>query len=146
VLDPPVVEHARSLSAATPRPKESRLDGVLGMTRQSTRSFAIKLDDGEEVRGVLLDGAEEAPRLRDVGPAVFRPSGRLLRLDARAIIPCAEQSAFWSKLPKAKPTRASHIRQRLPQTATTGVNAFFGRWAAGPVGDDALVELLDAGR
>ncbi|HVJ93911.1 MAG TPA: hypothetical protein VM580_29175, partial [Labilithrix sp.] len=105
-----------------------------------------------EVRGVLLDGDVTqarslfGKRVSVQGSAVFRPSGRLLRLDARAIVPCAEQSAFWSKLPKAKPTSASHARQRLPQTASTGVNAFFGRWAAGPVGDDAVLELLDAGR
>ena len=152
VLDPPVIEHARSLSAATPRPKESRVDGVLDMIRQSTRSFAIKLDDGEEIRGVLLDGDVTqarslfGKRVSVQGSAVFRPSGRLLRLDARAIVPCGEQSAFWSKLPKAKPTSASHVRQRLPQTATTGVNAFFGRWSAGAIGDDALLELLDTGR
>lgn len=81
VLDPPVIELARSLSAATPRPKESRVDGVLDMIRQSTRSFAIKLDDGEEVRGVLLDGDVTqarslfGKRVSVQGSAVFRPSG-----------------------------------------------------------------------
>jgi len=85
VLDPPVLEHARSLSAATPRPKESRVDGVLDMIRQSTRSFAIKLDDGEEARGVLLDGDVTqarslfGKRVSVQGSAAFRPFGRLLR-------------------------------------------------------------------
>lgn len=155
VLDPPVIEHARSLSAATPRPKESRVDGVLDMIRQSTRSFAIKLDGGEEARGVLLEGdvTRDVAQARGLfgkrvsvqGSAVFRPSGRLLRLDAREIVPCAEPSAFWSRLPKAKPPSASHDRQRLPQTATS-VNAFFGRWSASALDDDALLELLDTGR
>lgn len=130
-------------------PKESRVDGVLDMLRQSTRAFTIELDDGEEVRGVLLEGDVTqarsllGKRVSVQGSAVFRPSGRLLRLDARAIVPCSEQSAFWSKIPKAKPTSASRVRQRLPQTTRTGVNAFFGRWSESPIDDDALLELLD---
>jgi hypothetical protein len=146
-LNAPVLEHARSLSAATPRPREARVDGVLDMMRQSTRSFAIRLDDGEEVRGVLLDGdvvqarSLFGKRVSVQGQAVFRPSGRLLRIDARALVASAEQSAFWSKLPKATPSGRSRARQRQPQTATTGVNAFFGRWP-GDESDEVLLGLL----
>jgi hypothetical protein len=146
-LNQPVLEHARALSAATPRPREARIVGVLDMIRQSTQSFALRLDDGEEVRGVMAEGDVGqartlfGKRVTVQGQAVFRPSGRLLRIDARALMESTDESAFWSKLPNAAPSGRPRARQRLPQTATTGVNAFFGRWP-GDESDDALLGLL----
>ncbi len=152
LVDSPVLEQAQSLDDATPAPKEARVDGVLDMIRQSTRSFAIKLDSGEELRGVLLEGdvtqarALFGQRVSVQGSAIFRPSGRLLRLDGRAIVACTEKNAFWSKLPQAKSTKPTHARQPGPLGATRGVNAFFGRWAENSASDDALLDLLHTGR
>ena len=56
VITPAVVESARRLSHDTPQPQQTRLVGKLDMIRDSTNSFAIKLKDGQEVRGVLTDG------------------------------------------------------------------------------------------
>jgi hypothetical protein len=152
VLDPPLMQHARALSAATPRSREVRIDGVLDMIRQSTRSIGIKLDDGEEVRGILVDGdvgqarSLFGKRVSVQGSAVFRPSGRLLRVDAKAMVPCEGGSGFWSKLPRAKAPTLANVRQRSLQTASNGVNAFFGRWSTGSLGDEELLELLGAGQ
>jgi hypothetical protein len=150
-VNQPVIDHARSLSAATPRPRESRVVGVLDMIRQSTQSFAVRLADGEEVRGVLVEG--DVGQIRGLfgkrvtiqGQAVFRPSGRLLRMDARAVIATEDESAFWSKAPNAAPSGRPRARQREPQTATTGVNAFFGRWPSDQ-SDDTLLGLLRGDR
>ena len=38
-------------------PRRVRLCGVLDMVRASTQTFALKLDDGQEARGSLTDGA-----------------------------------------------------------------------------------------
>ena len=120
------------------------------MLRHSTRAFALKLDSGDELRGVLVDGdvsqarALFGKRVSVQGAAIFRASGRLLRLDGRAIVPCTENTAFWSKLPQAKAPRANQ-RPVASVTAGSGVNAFFGRWAGTTTSDTDLLDLLRAG-
>jgi hypothetical protein len=104
------------------------------MLRISTRAFAIQLDDGTEVRGVLLEGDVVAlralvnERVLVLGRAVYRRSGRVLRLDADSLEPGAGLPPFWSKIPGSleRPSLAA-ARHREPQTSTSGVNAFFGR-------------------
>jgi hypothetical protein len=56
VVTPAVVEIARNLYANTPLPQQVCLVGQLDMLRASTQSFAILLDDGQEIRGVMMEG------------------------------------------------------------------------------------------
>ena len=62
------------------------------------------------------------------GTAVYKPSGRLLRIDALLVEPNAEDSTLWSVIPPPR-KRKIDIRQILkPQGPTSGVSAFFGTW------------------
>ncbi|MFS8066978.1 MAG: hypothetical protein ACMG6S_11455 [Byssovorax sp.] len=148
VLDHTTVEIARRLSEATPKNRPVRVVGRLDMLRVSTQSFAIHLDDGNEVRGVLTDGNASAlramvnERVLVLGRAVYRPSGRVLRLDADSVEPGAGLPSIWSKVPGplARPVHAASD-YRKPQTSTSGVNAFFGKWP-GPESDEELIALL----
>ncbi|XYI04294.1 hypothetical protein ACMHYB_58455 [Sorangium sp. So ce1128] len=128
-----------------------RIAGLLDMVRVSTQSFAIKLDDGEEIRGVLTGGSVDAAgvllnrRVLVHGRAVYRPSGRILRLDAERIEDGEGVSGFWSKVPKPIFGRRFDPRALYrPQTATTGVNAIFGKWPGDETDeefDQAIKEL-----
>lgn len=148
VLDQATVEIARRLSEATPKSRQVRVVGRLDMLRMSTQSFAIHLDDGNEVRGVLTDGNAIAlralvnERVLVLGRAVYRPSGRVLRLDADSVEAGAGQPSIWSKVPRPllRPARAA-ADYRKPQTASSGVNAFFGKWP-GPETEEELLALL----
>lgn len=140
------IENARRLGSEAPPGRRVRVVGVLDMIRESTQSFAIRIDSGEEVRGVLAEGdlSTVAPlfnkRAAAEGVAVFRPSGGFLRMDAEAIVPGEGVSALFSRIPT--PLSRTTLRkewQRL-QTPFTGVNAFFGRWP----GDESEEELLAA--
>ena len=148
VLDQATVETARRLSEATPKSRQVRVVGRLDMVRVSTQSFAIHLDDGSEVRGVLTDGNVSAmralvnERVLVLGRAVYRPSGRVLRLDADSVEAGAGQPSFWSKIPGplVRPARAA-ADFRKPQTSKSGVNAFFGKWP-GPETEEELLAML----
>lgn len=148
VLDQATVETARRLSEATPKSRQVRVVGRLDMVRVSTQSFAIHLDDGSEVRGVLTDGNVSAmralvnERVLVLGRAVYRPSGRVLRLDADSVEAGAGQSSIWSKVPGplVRPARAA-ADLRKPQTSKSGVNAFFGKWP-GPETEEELLAML----
>lgn len=146
VLAASTVENARRLGAEAPPGRRSRVVGVLDMIRDSTQSFAIRIDSGEEVRGVLVDGDLNAvaplfnKRVAVEGIAVFRPSGGFLRLDADAIVEPEGVSELFSRIPTPLSRTIRKQDLRRPQTPSTGVNAFFGRWP----GEESEEEILAA--
>ena len=116
------------------------------MIEVSTQTFALELDTGERVRGVLQQGSvADAKMLIDqrvlvLGMAVYRPSGRLLRIDAESMSSGQDESPIWSKTPEPirRTIHVSEVRQR--QTARSGAAAIFGKWP----GDETEEELLEA--
>ena len=75
------------------------------------------------------------------GLAVFRPSGRLLRIEAEGIEPAAEADlGVWSRQPR--PTFAALAEHHLfqAQGPRTGINAIIGQWP----GDETEEEFLAA--
>jgi hypothetical protein len=144
-LDIMVAKNARLLSDQTPAPRQVRIIGKLDMVRHSTRSFALLLASGQEVRGVL---EERDPELlqkyfgREItvfGKAIYRPSGSLLRLDGEEIVDTTEGRGAFSSIPEAlsKPFRA----ERKLHAGKTGVAAFFGTWPGEETDDELLAAL-----
>lgn len=127
------VQSASRLVEHVPRPRAVRVVGLLDMLRASTQSFALRLDGGEQVHGVLVAGdiAEATPlfkkRVLVVGRAVYRPSGRLLRIDAEAMEEGEGQPSLWSKVPAPLSRPAGGAQYRQPQSPGSGAGAFFGR-------------------
>jgi len=148
-LNRAVVESARELIQRTPQPQPVRVVGKLDMVRHSTRSFALKLEDGSEVHGVLEDH-QHTDALREwfgqrvliLGKAVYRPSGSLLRLDAHSLESGEGQPALFSKVPP--PRRGAPPRPR-PVPAGQGWKAFsayFGQWP-GTETDEEWAAILE---
>lgn len=144
-LDESVISVARELSSATPRSQAARVMGRLDMIRASTRSFALQLHDGTEIRGVLTEG--EMDELADlfqrdvlvIGRAVFRPSGNLLRIDATEFHPASEGDRFFSASPHPhkRPLDVREVSRK--QERRRGVAAIFGQWPG-----DETDEEIDA--
>jgi hypothetical protein len=140
------IQAAERLYAETPAPQRVRVAGRLDMIWQSRQGFVLKLDDGNDVRGVLVEG--DLCDLKDLfnqrvvvhGRAVYRPSGRLLRLDAELIEAGPNESAFWSRIPPPKGRKLDLKQIQQPQTPKTGAAALFGKWP----GDETEADLLDA--
>src|SRR5439155_10482257 len=136
---------ATRLGAITPPSRQVRLAGVLDMIRYSTRSFSVRVESGEEIRGVM-ESAESLERLREffgkpvlvLARAVYRPSGWFLRVDALALEDGAGAPAVFAKTPPPQTTRPPVPGKFRPAEAgKRGVAAFFGTWP----GDETDGEL-----
>ena len=106
-FDETLTEAAESLRRQTPPSRRVRLCGKLDMMGVSRKVMGLYLEDGTPV--TALWNADDFTGLssflgKDVaieGLAMFRPSGKLLRIDADAIAPAEAKDAFFSKLPLA---------------------------------------------
>jgi hypothetical protein len=147
VLDPAVIAAASGLAHSTPEPEQTRITGKLDMIRASTQSFALKLGDGQEVRGVLCDG--DVADLADLfekevlvfGRAIYRPSGKLLRIDAEGVQKATEKDAFFARLPKGRQPRFNLRDVMREQQHKKGLAAIMGKWP-GTESDDEVERAL----
>jgi hypothetical protein len=151
VVDQKTLENARLLESETPLPQKVRISGVLDMIRRSSQGFELVLDDGMKVRGVLIEGEMDSlkplfgQRVLVQGTAVYRPSGRPLRIDAGLVEPSGVDSGLWAAFP---PPRRRKLDTKLllkPQSAKTGVSAFYGTWPGDETDEEwnEIVEGLD---
>lgn len=128
-FDDGFTEAAESLRRETPAPRRVRLCGKLDMLGVSRKVMGLYLEDGTPVTG--LWNAEDFTGLaehlgKDVtieGMAMFRPSGRLLRIDADAIAAAGPKDSFFSKLPLAGSGTdyAVKLRARPGESAYAGL-------------------------
>jgi hypothetical protein len=145
-LSPPVIETARRFYDETPEPRRVRIVGVLDMVRISNQTFALRLEDGQEAPGSLVEGSiEELACHLDkpvlvFGKALFRPSGRLLRVDADGFRPATEADRYFAKLPK--PLGGTRHKPSLQERKkmVEGLKAVVGKWP----GDETDAEIQAA--
>ena len=148
-----VTDTAARLGASTPATRQVRIAGVLDMIRHSTRGFSLRLESGEDVHGVMEsgDGVSALPEFFGkpvlvLGRAVYRPSGRLLRVDAAGIEVIESgkttgASPLFSKIPPPQTVRPSASgRWKISETGRGGVPAFFGTWPGDET--DADMDML----
>jgi hypothetical protein len=139
---------AKQLYCNTPAPRRVRLAGILDMIRASTLSFALRLDDGQEVRGALAAGQIEdlAPllhkRVMVLGKAIYRASGRLLRVDADEILLSSENDRFFSTVPPATHATLNLKDELRRQQHKVGLAAIIGKWP-GDETDDEIEQALN---
>jgi len=147
IVNQTVIQTAEQFSSITPIPERTRIVGQLDMIRASTQTFALKLSEGQEVRGVLLD--TDIGRLKHLfqrevlvlGRAVFRPSGKLLRIDAEDIRPAEEESSLWSRVPKPRMVRLDVAGLRKSQGPRSGVASIIGKWPGNETDEEVQREL-----
>ena len=148
IITPEVVRTAREFRKSTPAPQRVRVVGTLDMVRPSTQSFAMHLDDGQEVRGALVSGSIEdaaaclGRRVLVLGRAIYRASARLLRIDADEIAAADGEPSFWSRVPPARRRKFDLAAYHKPQGPNSGMNAIIGRWP-GDETDEEIQAALD---
>jgi len=144
-----VIQTARTLYTNVPVPKRVRIVGRLDMVRASTQSFGVILDDGQEVRGVLTDGdigqVSELlkQRVQMLGKAIYRPSGRLLRVDAEEVSATTESGSFFSSVPK--PSRKKFDLREIvrEQSGKGGIAAIMGKWPGDETDEEVAAALAE---
>lgn len=137
------VEAAEALRGRTPTPQRVRLVGQLDRLEASTQRFSVLLDGGEKVVGVFRD--EQGEELRSLwdkrvlvlGMAIYRPSGRLLRIEAEAVKPGENEAAMFSRLPVPANGRIDVEKLRRLQGPRSGMAALMGQWP----GDETDAEV-----
>jgi hypothetical protein len=133
-LSAATMDTAQGFLGDTPSPNRVRIVGTLDMIRVSTQTFGIRLDKGEEVRGTLPEGSIEDikhllnRRVLLLGTAVYRASGRLLRVDAETVALGEHESDLWSRVPQPASARIDTNKLRKPQGPRSGMAAIMGRW------------------
>ena len=146
-LYPETIQAAENLYGSTPAPRRLRLVGQLDMLRASTQTFELKLDDQQVVRGVLsdvgVDGVKELlnRRVLVLGQAIYRASGRLLRIDADSISSGSSESNLWSRLPSSGASKLDVTRYRKSQGARSGMAAIMGKWPGDETDEEVAAAL-----
>ncbi len=142
------IETARRLRRETPAPQRVRVTGWLDAIRHHDRMFTIKLEDGVTLRGIA-EGVEPhilaslfGKKATVSAQAVFRPSGRVLRLEADHIEPAGEDFSLWSTEPKALNQPLSEQTLRVPQGPRSGLNSVMGKWP-GDESDEEIFRILE---
>lgn len=148
ILDERVVNTSLEFTSRIPKSERVRVVGMLDMIRASTQAFAIRLDDGLDVRGVMLGGEIGSwkhlleKRVLILGKAVFRPSGRLLRVDAEEITEASADDKFFSKMPTST-HRKLDVREIVrEQSHKRGVAAIIGKWPGNET-DEVIAAALE---
>jgi hypothetical protein len=143
-----VIESARDLLGKTPAPQRVRLVGKLDALVASTQRFSVLLDTGEKIDGVFpedqIDAIQQLWRKRVVvlGTAVYRASGRLLRIDADKLKLGEHEPSIFSQLPAPRGGKLDLSKLRKPQGARSGMAAIMGRWP-GNENDEQIEAALE---
>lgn len=130
----------------TPPHQHVRLAGRLDTIRYSDRMFTLKLETGVTLRGFAKGVRAETlaglfGRTAVVSAtAVFRPSGKVLRLEADHLEPGDQDFVFWSWGPRPIGGPLEPRELRVPQPPRSGLNAIIGRWP----GDESEAEIAAA--
>ncbi len=101
-----VLDTAERWTSTPPKEQEARLVGTLDTVVWSSRGFVLVTSDNIRVRGVLAEGDQAllkewlGKQVLVHGRAVFRPSGSLLRIEARHIETGVDAPPVLSRLPK----------------------------------------------
>lgn len=136
------VESLRQLRRSIPGDQRVRIAGTLDLLKHSSRMFAVDLPSGA-VRGVVVgdaDFSQLGPLLgKQVvvsGLAKFRPSGRVLRVEADNVGPATGDATLWEAMPRPLFPELDVRTLRLPQGPKTGVAAIFGQWPGDETDDE----------
>jgi hypothetical protein len=137
--------NGRRLRRETPPEQRVRLAGQLDTIRHSDRTFTLKLESGVTLRGVAKGVPAETlaglfgKKATVSGTAVFRPSGKVLRLEADHMEPAGNEFLLWSVEPRPL-WDAAESSLRQSQGPRSGINAIIGRWP----GDESDVVIAAA--
>ena len=121
-----------------------QLDGLVA----STQRFSVLLDSGEKITGNFADDQVDAmqehwrKRVLVLGTAIYRASGRLLRIDAEAVKLGENESTVFSRMPSPPGTRIDTSKLRKPQGSKSGINAIIGKWP-GEETEEEITAILE---
>lgn len=149
-VDAPAVARVHQISAKAYAPQRVRVAGRLETIRYSDCRFTLLLGDGAPLQGTALDlgqGVLQGHFGQNViitGTALFRASGKPLRIEAERIEKASEREVkIWSAPPK--PLLAPHPSRQIrdEQRGRGGLSALLGKWP-GDESDEQVTQALES--
>ncbi len=141
-IDAESVERAARLAKESFASRRVRLAGHLNAIQYSDCRFSLVLEGGAKIAGTARDLGAEALReafgsnVIITGKAEFRPSGKLLHIDAESVEPASEKDLkIFDQVPRPL-TLAAPIER---QVSKAGLAALLGKWP----GDEPVEQLLE---
>lgn len=136
------IEALGQLRRSIPVDQRVRVAGKLDLLKHSGKSFALELPAGA-VRGVVAGemdfgqlGQLLGTQVVVAGVAKFRPSGRLLRVEADQIAAAGGDVTLWEVVPRSLFAELDARALRVPQGPRSGVAAIFGQLGQDEGDDD----------
>jgi hypothetical protein len=142
-----LVATAKSLCGMTPVPQRVRLVGELDGIEASTQRFTLVLDTGDKVNGVFGDAHMDEmrrlwrQRVLVLGSAVYRPSAKLLRIEADEVRAGSSESSLFSRLPMSRHEQVDTARLKHRQGSRSGMAAIAGAWPGEETDEEIEVAL-----
>jgi len=146
VVRPEGIAQIEHLESQTPHSRPVRVAGKLDVIRHSDRRLTLNLSNGAALNCWAEEIEED--RLRSMwgepvvvsGVAVFRPSGKVLRVEGEHIVPATQpELELWSEEPEPIEAELDVKALHKPQGPRSGINAIFGKWP----GDETDEEFED---
>lgn len=149
-VDAKALESVGRLRREIPRDQQVIVAGKLDQISHSDRAFRLVLDDGSQLQGLVPESVELLKALPAFwghkavvhGQAKFRPSGRVLRLEATAIEAANGDVRVWAEMPRPLFAAMDAAQLRAPQGPRSGINAIIGHWP-GEETDDVVRQALE---
>lgn len=133
-IGPEELSRVQRLRDTTPPDQRVMVAGRLDMLRHNDRVFTLLLQNGLRIRGVVEEslvgslGALWGRQVLVSARAVFKPSGKVLSLEADQIEPAPGNASIWAEEPKSLWAATDARLLHQPQGPRSGVNAIFGEW------------------
>jgi hypothetical protein len=148
VVQPEGINQIEYLERQTPNDRRVRVSGKLDVIRHSDRRLTLNLTSGaaltcwaDEIDPDTLRSMSGDPVVIE-GVAVFRPSGKVLRVEGEQIKPATQtELELWSGEPEPIESELDVNALRKPQGPRSGINAIFGKWP-GDETDEEFEEIL----
>jgi hypothetical protein len=149
ILDSERMRAISRLKSTVPDPRQVRVAGKLEQIKHSNRRFTLLTDEGS-LNGVADDSitpdqlAEHFGHIVVIsGEAVFRPTGSLLRVEARHLENADETASIWSRLPRPLlQEKTNSDKYRVAQGSRSGLAAIIGKWP-GDESDEEIEAALE---
>lgn len=147
-VDQRLVGLSRALNEQTPSNRRVRVMGRLDLLSNSDSLFRILLPGDQKVRGTWK--MDDIAKLRSMlnedvvinGTAVFRPSGKLLRVDAETMHVAEAGDHLFEKLPQPLPIGLPVKSYLQKQSSSRSMQSVMGQWP-GDESDEQILEALE---
>ena len=141
------IKTIKKIKLETPGPHTVVIAGFFNLIEHNNRRFQLKLEDGRSIEGIMDPSFVDSENMRELwgkkvtvkGKALYKPSGRLRRLEAQLVTSFEPGDKILQRIPmvqkRAKPAGEFVLEKKSNSEALRKV---WGKWP----GDESIEELL----